>query len=275
MQAGVPEDAINVVFGNQQEIGSVLTTDTRIRKVTFTGSTSVGKQLHYQVSDTLKRLSLELGGSAPIIVFDDADVDLAVRNTISSKFRNAGQTCICGNRLLVQRGVYQKFMDKLEERTRKIRLGHGLLETTTMGPLIDSNGFQKSQLHVEDAVGKGATLVVGGGEASVSNNDGLGGNFFSPTILTDTNTDMMIWKEETFGPVMPVMIFHDEDEAVHLANDTEYGLAAYYFTSSLGRSWRVGERLEFGLVGLNDVTVSLDSLPFGGWSFIYRICFRN
>ena len=207
------------------------------------------------------------GGSAPMIVFDDADIDVAVRMVIASKFRNAGQTCISGNRILVQRHVHDRFSKKLVERVQKLKIGHGMREGVSLGPLIDSSGCDKVKQHVEDAVTRGGEIVYGGSKATPDRlgDESLQGSFYMPTVLLNSVPDMRIWKEETFGPVCPIMQFDSEEEAVTLANNTEYGLAAYYFTSDLGRSWRVGEALNYGLVGCNDVVVSLDSVPFGGW----------
>ncbi|MGH8259427.1 MAG: aldehyde dehydrogenase family protein, partial [Steroidobacteraceae bacterium] len=229
-----------------------------VRKLTFTGSTEIGKQLMAQCSGTLKKLSLELGGNAPFIVFEDADLDAAVQGAITSKYRNTGQTCVCANRLLIQSQVYEAFTAKLVAAVAQLRVGDGLEAPTDQGPLIDAQALAKVEEHVADAVSKGARIACGGKRHA------LGGTFFQPTVLTHVTPDMKVAREETFGPVAPLFAFETEADAVRMANDTEFGLAAYFYTRDLGRSWRVGEALEYGIVGVNTGLISTEVAPFGG-----------
>jgi succinate-semialdehyde dehydrogenase/glutarate-semialdehyde dehydrogenase len=257
-RAGIPPGVFNVVTGSATAIGGEMTSNPIVRKVTFTGSTEIGKQLMQQCAGTLKKLSLELGGNAPFIVFDDADLDLAVQGAIASKYRNTGQTCVCANRLLVQEGVYDAFVAKLVEAVRKLRIGDGLQGATEQGPLIDAKAVAKVEEHVADALAKGGKVVLGGKRHA------LGGTFFEPTIITGVQPSMMVAREETFGPVAPIFSFKDEKEAVRMANDTEFGLASYFYTRDLARSLRVAEALEYGIVGLNTGIISTEVAPFGG-----------
>jgi len=257
-RAGVPAGVLNIVTGDSGPIGGELTSNPIVRKLTFTGSTAVGKKLMEQCAGTLKKLSLELGGNAPFIVFDDADLEAAVQGAIASKYRNTGQTCVCANRLLVQDKVYDEFTGKLVEAVAKLRVGNGLTGTTDQGPLIDEKALAKVEEHIADAVSKGARVAYGGKRHA------LGGTFFEPTVITDVRADMLVAREETFGPVAPLFRFRTEEEAVRMANDTEFGLAAYLYTRDLGRSWRVSEALEYGIVGLNTGIISTEVAPFGG-----------
>ena len=258
MRAGIPAGVFNVVTGSASAIGGEMTTNPAVRKVTFTGSTEVGKKLMVQCAGTVKKLSLELGGNAPFIVFDDADLDAAVQGAIASKYRNTGQTCVCANRLLVQEGVYDEFAKKLSAAVAKLRVGDGLKGATDQGPLIDEKAIAKVEEHVADALAKGARLTAGGKRHS------LGGTFYEPTILTGVTTQMLVAREETFGPVAPLFKFKTEAEAIKMANDTEFGLAAYMYTRDLARSWRVSEAIEYGIVGLNTGIISTEVAPFGG-----------
>ena len=248
----------NVVTGSAAAIGGEMTSNPAVRKVTFTGSTEVGKKLMVQCAGTVKKLSLELGGNAPFIVFDDADLDAAVQGAIASKYRNTGQTCVCANRLLVQEGVYDEFAKKLSAAVAKLRVGDGLKGATEQGPLIDEKAIAKVEEHVADALAKGAKIAAGGKRHS------LGGTFYEPTILTGVTTQMLVAREETFGPVAPLFKFKTEAEAIKMANDTEFGLAAYLYTRDLARSWRVSEAIEYGIVGLNTGIISTEVAPFGG-----------
>jgi succinate-semialdehyde dehydrogenase/glutarate-semialdehyde dehydrogenase len=257
-RAEIPPGVINVITGPASVLGAELTSNPVVRKVTFTGSTEIGKKLMAQCSTTLKKLSLELGGNAPFIVFDDADLDAAVQGAIASKYRNTGQTCVCANRLLVQEGVYDRFVGKLVDAVRKLRVGDGLAGVTDQGPLIDAKAVAKVEEHIADAVGKGAKIALGGRPHA------LGGTFFEPTVITQVRTDMLVAREETFGPVAPVFSFRDENEAIRLANDTEFGLASYFYTRDLARAFRVSEALEYGIVGLNTGIISTEVAPFGG-----------
>jgi succinate-semialdehyde dehydrogenase/glutarate-semialdehyde dehydrogenase len=257
-RAGVPPGVLNIVTGSATAIASEMTSNRRVRKLTFTGSTAIGKQLMAQCSGTLKKLSLELGGNAPFIVFEDADLDAAVTGAIASKYRNTGQTCVCANRLLVQDSVYEAFTDKLSGAVARLRVGNGLEGSTDQGPLIDAKALAKVEEHIADALGKGARIAYGGKRHA------LGGTFFQPTIITEVTSDMLVAREETFGPVAPLFRFHTEEEAIRMANDTEFGLAAYFYTRDLGRSWRVGEALEYGIVGVNTGIISTEVAPFGG-----------
>ena len=257
-RAGLPAGAFNVVTGAAREIGGVLTGDARVRKLSFTGSTEIGKLLMAQCSRTMKKVSLELGGNAPFIVFDDADLDAAVLGAIASKYRNTGQTCVCANRLLVQAGVYDAFAAKLVATVKKLRVGDGLAGETDQGPRIDATALTKVEEHVADALAKGAKVATGGRRHA------LGGTFYEPTVLTGVTPAMMLAREETFGPVAPLFRFDTEAQAIAMANDTEFGLAAYLYTRDLARSWRVSEALEYGIVGLNTGIISTEVAPFGG-----------
>jgi succinate-semialdehyde dehydrogenase / glutarate-semialdehyde dehydrogenase len=257
-RAGIPPGVFNVITGSAAAIGGEMTSNPTVRKVTFTGSTEIGKKLIEQCAGTVKKLSLELGGNAPFIVFDDADLDAAVQGAIASKYRNTGQTCVCANRLLVQEGVYEEFARKLAEAVGKLRVGDGLKGATDQGPLIDANAVAKVEEHVADAVAKGAKILTGGKRHA------LGGTFFEPTILTGVTPQMAVAREETFGPVAPLFKFKTEAEAIAMANDTEFGLAAYVYTRDLARSWRVCEAIEYGIVGLNTGIISTEVAPFGG-----------
>jgi succinate-semialdehyde dehydrogenase / glutarate-semialdehyde dehydrogenase len=257
-RAGIPPGVVNILTGGSTEIGGEMTSNPIVRKLTFTGSTEVGKKLMAQCAGTLKKLSMELGGNAPFIVFDDADLDAAVAGAIASKYRNTGQTCVCANRLLVQSGVYDAFAKKLVDAVSKLRVGDGLKGATDQGPLIDSKALSKVEEHITDAVSKGAKVAYGGKRHS------LGGTFFEPTVLTGVTATMAVAREETFGPVAPLFRFETEADAIRMANDTEFGLAAYFYTRDLSRSWRVSEALEYGIVGLNTGLISTEVAPFGG-----------
>ena len=257
-EAGVPAGVFNIVTGDAKAIGGELTSNPVVRKLSFTGSTEVGRLLMQQCAPTLKKLSLELGGNAPFIVFDDADVDAAVEGAIASKYRNAGQTCVCANRFLVQAGIYERFANKLAEKVTSLTVGNGLEQGVTQGPLIDEAALCKVEELVADAVGKGAQIVGGGGRHA------LGGTFYKPTVLTDVLPNMRVAKEEIFGPVAPLFKFDDEAQAIQMANDTEFGLAAYFYARDIGRVWRVSEALEYGMVGVNTGVVSSEVAPFGG-----------
>jgi succinate-semialdehyde dehydrogenase/glutarate-semialdehyde dehydrogenase len=257
-RAGIPKGVFNVITGSSTAIGGEMTANPKVRKVTFTGSTAVGKKLMAQCAGTVKKLSLELGGNAPFIVFDDADLDAAVQGAIASKYRNTGQTCVCANRLLVQDGVYEEFSGKLATAVGKLRVGDGLQGVTDQGPLIDAKAIAKVEEHIADALSKGARVALGGKRHA------LGGTFFEPTILTGVTSQMLIAREETFGPIAPLFRFHTEAQAIAMANDTEFGLAAYLYTRDLARSWRVSEAIEYGIVGLNTGIISTEVAPFGG-----------
>jgi succinate-semialdehyde dehydrogenase/glutarate-semialdehyde dehydrogenase len=257
-RAGIPKGVFNVVTGSAAAIGGEMTSNPIVRKLTFTGSTEIGKVLMQQCAGTVKKLSLELGGNAPFIVFDDADLDEAVQGAIASKYRNAGQTCVCANRLLVQDGVHDKFVGKLAEAVAKFKVGSGIESGVTIGPLIDVKAVEKVEQHVKDAVAKGAKVVMGGKRHA------LGGTFYEPTILANVDTKMAVTREETFGPVAPVFRFKTEDDAVRMANDTEFGLAAYFYARDVGRVFRVAEQLEYGIVGINEGIISTEVAPFGG-----------
>ena len=257
-RAGVPAGVLNIVTGEARAIGGEMTSNPLVRKLTFTGSTAIGKQLMAQCAGTMKKISLELGGNAPFIVFADADLDAAVAGAIASKYRNTGQTCVCANRLLVQAPVYEEFTRKLVAAVAKLRVGDGLQGATDQGPLIDENALAKVEEHLQDALSKGARVVQGGRRHA------LGGTFFEPTVLTDVTPKMLVAREETFGPVAPLFRFESETDAIRMANDTEFGLAAYFYTRDLARSWRVAEALEYGIVGLNTGLISTEVAPFGG-----------
>ncbi|MDM8565705.1 NAD-dependent succinate-semialdehyde dehydrogenase [Candidatus Halobeggiatoa sp. HSG11] len=257
-QAGIPKGVINIVTGNAGAIGAELTGNPLVKKLSFTGSTEIGKQLIQQCANTVKKVSMELGGNAPFIVFNDADLDKAVAGTIASKYRNTGQTCVCANRLLVQDGVYDEFAAKLADTVKNLTVGDGLQGETQQGPLINMAAVEKVEEHISNAVSQGAKITYGGKRHS------LGGTFFEPTILTNVTPAMQIATEETFGPVAPLFRFKTEAEAVELANDTEFGLASYFYTKDLGRAWRVAEALEYGMVGINEGIISTEVAPFGG-----------
>jgi succinate-semialdehyde dehydrogenase/glutarate-semialdehyde dehydrogenase len=257
-RAGLPKGLMSVVTGSATEIGGEMTSNATVRKVTFTGSTAVGIKLMAQSAPQLKKLSLELGGNAPFIVFNDGDLDAAVQGALASKYRNTGQTCVCANRLLVQADVYDAFTEKLTAAVRGLRVGDGLAGPTDQGPLIDEKAVAKVEEHLADALAKGATLALGGKRHA------LGGTFYEPTILTNVTPNMLVAREETFGPLAPLFRFETEAEAIAMANDTEFGLAAYFYTRDLARSWRVSEALEYGIVGLNTGIISTEVAPFGG-----------
>ncbi len=257
-RAGIPAGVINVVTGSAREIGGEMTGNATVRKLSFTGSTEVGKVLMEQCAGTVKKVSMELGGNAPFLVFDDADLDAAVEGAMMSKFRNTGQTCVCANRILVQDGVYEAFADKLAEKVEALKVGNGLEEGVSQGPLIDMAGLEKAEEHVEDALAKGARVMIGGKRHP------LGGSFFEPTLIANVTTEMKVTREETFGPVAPLFRFQTEEEGIAMANDTEFGLAAYFYARDIGRIWRVGEALESGIVGINTGIISTEVAPFGG-----------
>ena len=257
-RAGLPPGALNIVTGDAKAIGGELTGNRAVRKLTFTGSTPVGKLLLGQCADSVKKVSMELGGNAPFIVFDDADLDAAVEGAITSKYRNTGQTCVCSNRLLVQSGIYTEFCAALAEATGRLVVGDGLEGDTDQGPLINEAAVEKVEEHIADALALGARILAGGERHP------LGGTFFAPTVLADATPAMRVAREETFGPVAPVFRFDSEKEAVRMANDTEFGLAAYVYTRDHGRAWRVPEALEYGMVGLNTGLISTEVAPFGG-----------
>ncbi len=257
-RAGMPKGVLNILTGDAPAIGGELTSNPKVRKLSFTGSTEVGKFLMKQCSGTVKKVSLELGGNAPFIVFNDADLDAAADGAIASKYRNAGQTCVCANRIFVQDDVYDAFAAKLAERVKKLKVGNGMEPGVTIGPLIDEPAIAKVKSHIEDAVAKGAKIMLGG------KSHGAGKLFFEPTILTNVTSAMRLSKEETFGPVAPLFRFKDEAEAIRIANDTEYGLAAYFYGRDIGRIWRVAEALEYGIIGVNTGLISTEVAPFGG-----------
>ena len=257
-RAGVPKGVFSVITGDSKSIGLEMTTNPIVRKMSFTGSTAVGRLLAAQSAPTIKKLSLELGGNAPFIVFDDADVDAAVEGAIASKYRNAGQTCVCANRLYVQDGIYDKFAEKLVAAVSKLKVGNGVEPGVTQGPLIEEKAVVKVEQHIADALSKGAKLVAGGKRHE------LGHSFFQPTVLTNVTSDMMVATEETFGPLAPLFRFKTEEEVIAMANDTEFGLAAYFYARDIGRVWRVAEALESGMVGVNTGLISNEIAPFGG-----------
>jgi len=257
-QAGVPPGVFSVVTGSPKEIGAEMCANPIVRKLTFTGSTAVGRILMQQCAPTIKKLSLELGGNAPFIVFNDADLDAAVEGAIASKYRNAGQTCVCANRIYVQDGVYEAFAEKFTAAVNKLKVGNGVEQGVTQGPLIDEKAVQKVEQHVADAVAKGGRLLTGGKRHA------LGHSFFQPTVIADATNDMIVAGEETFGPLAPLFRFKTDDEAVALANSTEFGLAAYFYSRDIGRIWRVSEGLESGMVGVNTGLISNEIAPFGG-----------
>jgi succinate-semialdehyde dehydrogenase/glutarate-semialdehyde dehydrogenase len=257
-RAGLPAGLFNVVTGNARAIGGELCANPIVRKLSFTGSTEIGRLLMQQCAPTVKKLSLELGGNAPFIVFDDADLDAAVEGALASKFRNAGQTCVCANRIYVQDGVYDAFAAKLAAAVERFKVGHGVEPGVDIGPLIDGDAVAKTEQHVADALSKGARVLTGGGRHT------LGGTFFQPTVLADVDASMLVAREETFGPVAPLFRFRDEAEVLALANDTEFGLASYFYARDIGRVWRVAEGLESGMVGVNTGLISNEVAPFGG-----------
>ncbi len=257
-RAGVPAGVFNVVTGSAGEQGAELTGNPIVRKLSFTGSTEIGKLLMEQCAGTVKKMSLELGGNAPFIVFDDADLDAAVQGALASKYRNTGQTCVCANRLLVQEGVYDAFTRKLVAAVKKLKVGNGMEAGVTQGPLIDTKAVEKIEEHIADAVAKGGKIVTGGKRHK------LGGSFFEPTVVTGATSKMLVAREETFGPLAPVFRFKTEKDAIKMANDTEFGLAAYFYARDVGRVWRVAEALEYGIVGINEGIISTEVAPFGG-----------
>jgi succinate-semialdehyde dehydrogenase/glutarate-semialdehyde dehydrogenase len=257
-KAGVPAGVVNILTGSAREIGAELTENPVVKKITFTGSTEVGKLLMEQAAKTMKRISMELGGNAPFIVFDDADVDAAVEGAIASKFRNTGQTCVCTNRLLVQSGVYDQFAEKLAKATAAMKVGNGREAGVVQGPLIDAAAVAKVEEHIADAVKKGAKVITGGKRHA------LGGTFFEPTVISNVTSEMAVAREETFGPLAPIFRFESEEEAIRLANDTEYGLACYFYTKDLGRTFRVADALQYGQVGINAGVITTEVAPFGG-----------
>ena len=258
-KVGMPTGVVNVVTGAAASIGAEMCENPRLRKITFTGSTQVGKKLAAAAMANMKKISLELGGNAPFIVFDDADLDAAVEGAIISKFRNTGQTCVCANRILVQESVYDTFTEKLATAIAKLKVGNGLDDGVEQGPLINQLAVQKVEAHIADAVNNGGQLIIGGQRHP------LGGTFFQPTLIVDVTERMKIAKEETFGPLAPLSPFATEEQAIHMANNTEYGLASYFYTKDLGRAWRVMEALEYGLVGVNEGLISTEVAPFGGF----------
>ncbi len=257
-EAGIPKGVINVVTGSAREIGGILTQHPLVRKVSFTGSTAIGKLLMQQCSSTMKKISMELGGNAPFIVFEDADLDKAVEGAIASKFRNSGQTCVCTNRILVQNSIYDTFVEKLAAAVAKLKVAPAFEPGAEQGPLINEKAVEKIQEHIDDATSKGAKVIYGGQRHQ------LGQTFFEPTVLTDVTPDMQVAQDETFGPLAPVFRFTEEAEAIRMANDTEFGLASYIYTQNLSRAWRVSEAIEYGMVGINEGLISTEVAPFGG-----------
>lgn len=257
-ESGIPEDLFSIVCGNASDISKTFTENPTIRKLSFTGSTEIGAKLFAASAPHIKKLSLELGGNAPFIVFADADLDKAVEGLIASKYRNSGQTCVCTNRAYIEQSIYETFVAKLKEKVSALKLGNGLEEGVEQGPLIDEKAVEKVEAHIEDALSKGASIVTGGKRSA------LGGTFFEPTVLRDVTEKMDVAREETFGPMCPLFSFQDEAEVIHAANNTEYGLAAYLFTENTARQWRVAEALEYGMVGVNTGLISNEVAPFGG-----------
>lgn len=257
-RAGIPAGVFSVVTGDAEAIGGELTSNPLVRKLSFTGSTAVGKKLLAQCAGTVKKVSMELGGNAPFIVFNDADIDAAIQGAIASKYRNTGQTCVCANRFYIQSGIYEEFAQRLVKAVATLKVGDGLAGPTDQGPLIDSRALAKVQSHISDAVDKGAKVACGG------KSHALGGNFFEPTVLLNVTPAMRVAREETFGPVAPLFRFETEADVVRMANDTEFGLAAYFYTRDLARSWRMQEALEYGIVGVNTGLFSTEVAPFGG-----------
>jgi succinate-semialdehyde dehydrogenase/glutarate-semialdehyde dehydrogenase len=257
-EAGVPAGLLSVLTGDAQTLGAEFTANPLVRKLTFTGSTQVGRLLMRQCADTVKKVSLELGGNAPFIVFDDADLEAAVNGAIAAKYRNTGQTCVCANRIYVQRGIYDAFCERFTAATQTLKVGNGMEPGITQGPLINERSVAKVEDHIADALSKGARLLTGGQRHA------LGGTFFEPTVLRDVTADMKVAREETFGPMAPLFAFDDEADVLAAANDTEYGLAAYVYTRDIGRVWRMSEGLEYGMVGINSGLISTAEAPFGG-----------
>jgi succinate-semialdehyde dehydrogenase/glutarate-semialdehyde dehydrogenase len=258
-EAGIPAGVFNIVMGTDSSgMGKELCSNELVRKITFTGSTEVGRILMRQCSDQIKKVSLELGGNAPFIVFDDADIDEAVAGAMISKYRNAGQTCVCANRIYVQENIYEEFSKKLAEATRAMKVGNGFDDGVTTGPLIDQQALEKVEEHIEDAVSKGASILSGGTRSN------LGGTFYNPTVLTDVTSSMKVAKEETFGPIAPLFKFDSVENVIEAANDTEFGLAAYFYAKDLSKVWKVAEALEYGIVGINTGLISTEVAPFGG-----------
>ncbi|MEE2674277.1 MAG: NADP-dependent succinate-semialdehyde dehydrogenase [Myxococcota bacterium] len=257
-RAGIPAGVLNIVTGSAREIGGEMTANPLVRKLTFTGSTEVGRTLMEQSAATIKKLSLELGGNAPFLVFDDADLDSAVAGAMMSKYRNTGQTCVCANRILVQDGVYDAFAEKFRAAVSELRVGNGMEEGVTQGPLIDMAAVEKVEEHIADALAQGAKIAIGGARHE------LGGTFFEPTVLTHVTPGMLVANDETFGPMAPLFRFSTEQEAIEMANDTEFGLAAYFYSRDIGRVWRVAEAVECGIVGINTGIISGEVAPFGG-----------
>ena len=258
-KAGIPSGVVNIVTGSAREIGAELTSNPVVKKITFTGSTEIGKLLMGQSASTMKKISMELGGNAPFIVFDDADLDRAVEGAVAAKYRNAGQTCVCTNRFLVQDGIYDAFGKRLAEASNNLKVGNGFEDGVNQGPLIDDRAVDKVEEHIQDAVSKGAKVLAGGSRHQ------LGGSFFQPTVLSHVTPEMAVAREETFGPLSPLFRFSEESEAIRLANATEYGLACYFYTRDLGRAFRVSEALEYGLVGVNEGIITTEVAPFGGF----------
>lgn len=258
-RAGIPKGVFNIVLGDAAPIGKEMTENPIVRKLGFTGSTAVGKMLMAQCAPTVKKVSLELGGNAPFIIFDDANIDEAVQGAIMSKFRNSGQTCVCANRIFVQEGIYDAFAEKFTAAVKAMKVGNGLEAGVELGPMINAKGMEKVEQHIQDAQSKGGKVTTGGKRHD------LGACFFEPTVVTDASTEMKFFREETFGPLAPLFKFKTEEEAIRLANDTEYGLAAFLYTANMSRIWRVGEALEYGMVGVNSVSIVAPQAPFGGW----------
>jgi succinate-semialdehyde dehydrogenase / glutarate-semialdehyde dehydrogenase len=256
-RAGIPAGVFSVITGSAREIGAEMCANPIVRGLTFTGSTEIGRLLMAQCAPTIKKMGLELGGNAPFIVFDDADLDAAVQGAMASKYRNAGQTCVCANRIYVQDSVYDAFAHKLSDAVGKLKVGNGVEDGITTGPLINAAAVKKVEEHIADAVAKGGKVTAGGKH--------IKGNFFQPTIITGVTSDMAIAREETFGPVAPLFRFKTEEEVIELANATEFGLACYFYSRDIGRVWRVGEALEYGMIGINEGIISTAEAPFGGW----------
>ena len=257
-RAGIPKGVLNILSGKSSEIGEELTKNPIVRKITFTGSTSVGKKLMEQAASTVKKVTMELGGNAPFLVFEDADIDAAVDNAIICKFRNMGQTCVCANRIYVQSSVYDEFAEKFANKVKVMKVGNGMDEGVVQGPLINAAAIDKVEEHLEDAKSKGARVLAGGKRHE------LGGTYYEPTVVADVNPQMLVARDETFGPLAPLFRFETEEEAIRHANDTEFGLASYFFSRDLGRVWRVSEGLEYGIVGVNTGIISTEVAPFGG-----------
>ncbi|MEG0340555.1 NAD-dependent succinate-semialdehyde dehydrogenase [Acinetobacter sp. P8-3-8] len=257
-QAGIPKGVVNIVAGSARDIGAVLTSHPAVKKVSFTGSTQIGKLLMAQCATTMKKVSMELGGNAPFIVFEDANLDKAVQGAIASKFRNSGQTCVCTNRILVHENIHDAFLEKLAHAVNQLKVASAFEQGAEQGPLINEKSVEKIQEHIDDAVAKGAKIIVGGKRHA------LGQTFFEPTVIADVTTNMLVAKDETFGPLAPVFKFSTDAEAIQMANDTEFGLASYIYTESLSRAWHVGEALEYGMVGINEGLISTEVAPFGG-----------